>query len=240
MRRDELRHLVRAACRATGEHQVIVMGSQAILGSWKEIAAPERATMSNEADLAFFDDPDEFKADTVMGVLGMDSQFHQTYDIYADGIASDTATLPSGWKDRLITLISHDRDEVFIGWCLDPHDLCGAKMAAGRPKDHDFVEVLVRAEMVDPVAISEHLGAMGLPAERTELAVGLLARWTVPGWNEQRRQTLHARRTSARRDLLAQCPVPGPPCVEYPLRCNVVDNGRPCRELRSHCKRHPI
>ena len=72
------------------------MGSQAILGSWKEIAAPERATMSNEADLAFFDDPDEFKADTVMGVLGMDSQFHQTYDIYADGIASDTATLPSG------------------------------------------------------------------------------------------------------------------------------------------------
>lgn len=33
MRRDELRHLIRAACRVTGEQQVIVMGSQAILGS---------------------------------------------------------------------------------------------------------------------------------------------------------------------------------------------------------------
>ncbi len=67
MRRDELRHLIRAACRVTGEQQVIVMGSQAILGSWKEIAAPDRVTVSNEADIAFFADPDELKADTIMG-----------------------------------------------------------------------------------------------------------------------------------------------------------------------------
>ena len=46
------------------------MGSQAILGRWKEVAAPDRVTMSNEADIAFFVDPEEIKADTVMGVLG--------------------------------------------------------------------------------------------------------------------------------------------------------------------------
>ena len=90
MRRDELRHLIRAACRVTDEQHVIVMGSQAILGSWKEIAAPDRVTMSNEADIAFFNDPEEMKADTVMGVLGLDSQFHETFGVYADGITADS------------------------------------------------------------------------------------------------------------------------------------------------------
>lgn len=104
MRREELRHLIRAACRVTGEQQVIVMGSQAILGSWKEIAAPDRVTLSNEADIAFFADPDEVKADTVMGVLGLDSQFHQTFGVYADGIAADSPKLPIGWVERLIPL----------------------------------------------------------------------------------------------------------------------------------------
>ena len=96
MRRDELRHLIRAACRVTGERHVIVMGSQAILGSWKEIAAPDRVTMSNEADIAFFTDPDEIKADTVMGVLGLYSQFHETFGVYADGITADSPILCPG------------------------------------------------------------------------------------------------------------------------------------------------
>ena len=150
MRRDELRHLIRAACRVTGELHVIVMGSQAILGSWKEIAAPDRVTVSNEADIAFFADPEELKADTIMGVLGLDSQFHQTFGVYADGITADSPILAPGWETRLIPLVVEEATETFVGWCLDPADLSASKMAAGRPKDHEFVAALVGAAMVDP------------------------------------------------------------------------------------------
>ena len=154
MRRDELRHLIRAACRVTDEQHVIVMGSQAILGSWKEIAAPDRVTMSNEADIAFFNDPEEMKADTVMGVLGLDSQFHETFGVYADGITADSPILCPGWPERLIPLVVEDADLVFVGWCLDPTDLCVSKMAAGRPKDHEFVEALVEVFVEALVAAS--------------------------------------------------------------------------------------
>ena len=106
MRRSQLAHLIRAACHATGEREVLVMGSQAALATWGEAAVPAQVTLSNEADIAFFHDPWELKADTVMGVLGQDSQFHQTYGVYADGIASDTALLPAGWVDRLVPFTS--------------------------------------------------------------------------------------------------------------------------------------
>jgi hypothetical protein len=34
------------------------------------------------------------------------------------------------------------------GWCLEVHDLAVAKLAAGREKDLDFVEALVRHGMI--------------------------------------------------------------------------------------------
>ena len=70
MRRSELAHLIRAACHATGEREVLVMGSQAALATWGEAAVPAQVTLSNEADIAFFHDPWELKADTVMVYSG--------------------------------------------------------------------------------------------------------------------------------------------------------------------------
>jgi hypothetical protein len=34
--------------------------------------------------------------------------------------------------------------------CLEPHDLCIAKLVAGRKKDIDFVTSLIRANLIDP------------------------------------------------------------------------------------------
>jgi hypothetical protein len=39
--------------------------------------------MSNEADIAFFVDPEELKADPVVGMLGPDSQFHTRRSVSA-------------------------------------------------------------------------------------------------------------------------------------------------------------
>lgn len=238
MTRDELRHLIRAACRATGEQQVIVVGSQAVLASWREGVAPVEATMSNEADLAFFVDPDEIKADTVMGVLGLDSTFHVTFGVYADGVSSDSPVLPEGWQDRLIPLVVNDGDEVYVGWCLDPTDLCASKMAAGRAKDHQFVEALIRSCMVDPDVVAAALSTANVEPVRLETARALLAAWRPSARYEGRRSRIERSRRDAERDLRAQCPFPRPPAVEPPLRCGASTPNGPCRQPKQRCTVH--
>ncbi|WP_211288200.1 hypothetical protein [Mumia flava] len=51
MRRDQLEHAIRAACQIIDRHEVIIVGSQAILGSVDEVDLPEVATMSMEIDV---------------------------------------------------------------------------------------------------------------------------------------------------------------------------------------------
>lgn len=70
MKREQLEHVLRAASRVVGERDILVLGSQSILGSIGEDELPEEATTSIEADLAFFDDPGDAKADAVDGAIG--------------------------------------------------------------------------------------------------------------------------------------------------------------------------
>ena len=49
MRRDQLEHAIRTACQIIGQREVIVVGSQAILGTFHEDELPVRATMSGES-----------------------------------------------------------------------------------------------------------------------------------------------------------------------------------------------
>jgi hypothetical protein len=75
MRRDQLEHLLRAASTITDDPNVIVFGSQAILGSFAEQLLPPEATFSVEADFTFFNDSDDDKSDGAIGELSM---FHET------------------------------------------------------------------------------------------------------------------------------------------------------------------
>lgn len=51
MRRDQLEHAIRTACQIIQHREVIVVGSQAILGTYDESQLPAAATMSIEVDL---------------------------------------------------------------------------------------------------------------------------------------------------------------------------------------------
>lgn len=51
MRRDQLDHAIRAACQIIGHEAVIIVGSQAILGTYSETQLPDEATMSVEVDI---------------------------------------------------------------------------------------------------------------------------------------------------------------------------------------------
>ena len=76
MRREELAHILRAAAHIAEDPEILVIGSQSILGTYWEDQLPEEVFMSVEADLAFFNDPAGAKADRVAGAIGELSEFH--------------------------------------------------------------------------------------------------------------------------------------------------------------------
>lgn len=105
MRRDQLEHAIRAACQIIGHREVIVVGSQAILGSIPEHWLPLAATMSLEIDiLPIATDNDETArlADVIEGVAGEFSPFEELHGFSIDGVDLTTSVLPDGWRERLV------------------------------------------------------------------------------------------------------------------------------------------
>lgn len=176
MNRDELAEVLRAASQLVGDRP-IVMGSQAILGTYDEDVLPPAATVSMEADVAFLDDADRMKADMVTGAIGEDSNFHQLRGYYAEGIHVETATLPEGWRERLITwsVPPGANGPGAVASFLEPHDLMVAKLAAFREKDVRFVTALTRAGLIEPQVALERLEHTDLHPVARQRAAGLLA-----------------------------------------------------------------
>jgi hypothetical protein len=165
MRRDQLEHAIRTACQITGQPEVIVVGSQAILGTYPEYELPSLATSSLEIDiLPITDDNDETMrlADLIVGVAGEFSQFEQTHGFSIDGVDLTTSALPESWRTRLVKVQNENTaapagHPQYIGWCLDKEDLCIAKLCAFREKDRNFVDALITDGLVDPALIASRL-----------------------------------------------------------------------------------
>jgi len=170
MTRNELAHILRSASRIVGEQDIVVIGSQSILGSFTDSELPDPAIASIEADLAFLDDPDHEKADKVDGAIGEDSQFHATFGYYGQGVSVTTALLPAGWRDRVVVFDNADT-QPGRGLCLDPHDLVVSKLAAGREKDFEFAAALLLAGLIDADVLSERAETLDtVPAVRRRVA----------------------------------------------------------------------
>jgi len=160
MRRTELEHTIRAATEIIAQDSIIVIGSQAILGSYVEDELPEQATQSTEVDMAPMNDDDAATlATTLDGVLGEWSMFHETHGYYVQGVDRETAVLPVGWEDRLVP-VSGPNTNGRTGLCLDPHDLCLAKLVAHREKDLTFVGALIEARLIAPAILAERVADM--------------------------------------------------------------------------------
>src|SRR5688572_31372722 len=78
MTRYQLEHAIRAACDVSGDTEVWVFGSQAILGEHPD--APAGLRRSVEVDLAPRNFPE--RVDEIDGVLGELSLFHETHEFY--------------------------------------------------------------------------------------------------------------------------------------------------------------
>lgn len=180
MRRDQLEHAIRTACQIIEQEAVIIVGSQAILGSHREDELPPAATMSLEVDvlpIAESNDQAIELADQIVGIAGEWSRFEQTHGYRIDGVDLGTAILPEGWRARLVRVQNANTaglgaESPFIGWCLNKEDLCVAKLCAHREKDREFVRALVEAEVVDRETIAARLTAVpGQHEQRSKRAL---------------------------------------------------------------------
>ena len=152
MTRHELEHLIRAAAGNANTTDIVVVGSQAILGTVPE--PPAELCRSMEADVFPKDDPG--KSIVIDGAIGERSLFHETFGYYAHGVAPETAILPRGAFDRLVRL-SNENTRGCTGWCLELHDLAVSKLVAGREKDIEFVSGMMRQKLISPHTVRQRL-----------------------------------------------------------------------------------
>lgn len=173
MQRAALEHVLRAAAAISNERDFIVIGSQAVLGQFPD--APAALLVSTEVDIYPRYAPD--KSDLIDGAIGELSTFHETFGYYAHGVDRNTATLPAGWEERLVRVENRNTGEA-TGWCLEVHDLAVAKLFAGRERDVEFVDVLLREGLVDVNVLRARASTMPIPSEQVERLQSRLRRLT--------------------------------------------------------------
>lgn len=176
MKREDLEHVIRAAAEITGD-EIVVVGSQAVLAQYPD--APDPLLVSLEADVYPRNDPE--RAGGIDGAMGDGSRFHEAFGYYAHGVGPETPIAPAGWQERLVRVDlppSLPKGRTVTAWCLEVHDLALAKLAAGRPRDFEFVAEALRAGIVDPDRLE--LGVDLMPESHRELTRerlnGLIAR----------------------------------------------------------------
>ena len=157
MQRSELEHIIRASGEIANDDEIIIIGSQAILGQFPN--APARLLASMEADLYPKNDPE--KADQVDRAIGEGSSFHELNGYYAQGVGPQTAILPEGWQSRLVA-VKNENTKGITGYCLEVHDLAISKIVAMRPKDLQFVQELSLHGMIDKETLLQRLELTGL------------------------------------------------------------------------------
>ena len=134
MTRYQLEHIIRACAQIADDDDLVIIGSQSILGQFPR--APAALRVSMEADVYPRNHPDRWEL--IDGTIGELSPFHELYGYYAQGVERATARLPAGWEGRLIP-IQNENTRGATGWCLEIADLLVSKAVAGREKDHRFL-----------------------------------------------------------------------------------------------------
>ncbi len=164
MNRTEFDHLIAAASEVAGEDELVVIGSQAILGSYAN--APVELLMSMEADVYPRLAPE--KVALIDEALGDGSSFHATFGFYAHGVGPTTAQAPSGWQARLVRVEIPPRsgsERHPVALCLEIHDLVLAKLAAGRDRDWEFARVCIGSGLCQLEILLQRCGDLPSPDE---------------------------------------------------------------------------
>lgn len=162
MTRVQLEHIIRAAGTIANTEDLVIIGSQAVLGQFPD--APPELLVSNEADIFPREDP--ARGDLIDATIGEGSPFQRAFGYFAHGVDESSAILPDGWRDRLIP-VSGENTRFVRGWCLEVHDLAIAKYAGGREKG--FTRALVHHAMVKREQLEDRLRSTTVDDARRKL-----------------------------------------------------------------------
>ena len=163
MTREELEHAIRAAADVTQQNDLVVIGSQAVLGQYPNAPAP--LLISREVDIYAPNAPE--MSDMIDGALGEYSQFERSFGFFVDGVGPDTAKLPQGWEERLIPVCNANTNGA-TGWCLEVHDIAVAKYFAGREKDLRYTKDLWESGLIEAATLKARLDTTDLEPERRQ------------------------------------------------------------------------
>jgi len=173
MTRRQLEHIIRASAGTSDFRDIVVVGSQSILATFPD--APDELTESTEADVFPKGAPE--RSILIDGAIGEMSLFHETFGYYAHGVDETTATLPDGWRERLVKVETAGTMGA-VGWCLEVHDLAVSKLAAGREKDYAFVEAMIRRNLISVDVVRVLLKSTPrLIPEASRIATAWLDKW---------------------------------------------------------------
>lgn len=172
MNRQQLEHVIGASSSIAEDDEIVVIGSQAVLGQFPD--APAELLVSTEADVYPKNRPE--RADLIDGSIGELSPFHDTFGYYAQGVGEETATLPAGWKERLVA-VRGPGTRGATGWCLEVHDLVISKLFAGRDKDRRFIIAASRHGMVAASTLRERLARTSGQPELHEAVARRIEQW---------------------------------------------------------------
>jgi hypothetical protein len=173
VRLEDFEHVIAAAGDVTGHEEFVVIGSQAILGSYPD--PPGSMLESLEADIYPLHHPEA--ADLIDGAIGDGSQFHLAYGYYAHGVGPETAKAPRGWKERLVRREVAPRGasgKPAVAWCLEVHDLVLAKCAAGRERDWVYTADALSAGIVSHAILVERVPDLPLSEGDRDHIAGML------------------------------------------------------------------
>lgn len=160
MTRIQLEHAIRAACSLLGTTEVLVVGSQSILGSYPEISGPlshstEVDVLPNIELMAGNSSPQQ-AADILNGSLGEGSAFESSHKFMIEGVVETDMSLPKDWRKRTKPICNPNTNGC-TGHCLDPYDMATAKLAAGREKDKAAIVNLIRQGIIKPDKLRERV-----------------------------------------------------------------------------------
>jgi hypothetical protein len=161
LKRAGIDHMLRAAAAIAKHDRFVVIGSGSAIATQPRL--PLAMMLTTEVDIYPEGVPEDSDlSELVATAIGRDSQFHKTFKYYVDGVSPRTATLPNGWRDRLITYVSPEAPGV-TALCLEITDLAVAKLCAGREKDIAWLRAGLHAGLLTRARIEERLAALTDP-----------------------------------------------------------------------------
>lgn len=160
---------------------VVIIGSQSVLLEWPD--APVLMRTSGEIDAYPInweawerEHPGQEASEEINALFGWGSDFHVTHGFYIDGVDSSTATLPAGWKDRVIHITAEAYGTTVTAIAPSPEDLVVSKLARLEEKDAAYIAERHRFRPLNFPLIRERLAATEMDHNRRAAAQSILDR----------------------------------------------------------------